>query len=144
MPARTIMQGLVGLPLSAAMLTSLMTGLGSPGPAPHALVASSPRMPKLSAGVDAHSCAIETAGVYCWGADINGELGDGDSVDHSSVPVAVDTSSVLAGKTIAKIAEGEEETCALDSTGKAYCWGINVQSGLGDGSRGGEGTSRWQ
>ncbi len=61
-----------------------------------------------------------------------GDLGNG-SVTTSDVPVAVDTSGVLAGKTLAQISSGGNFTCALDDTSGAYCWGDGNVGQLGDG-----------
>jgi alpha-tubulin suppressor-like RCC1 family protein len=46
----------------------------------------------------------------------------------------VDTSGVLAGKTLTQVTSGAYYTCALDSTGAAYCWGSNANGQLGNGS----------
>jgi alpha-tubulin suppressor-like RCC1 family protein len=82
------------------------------------------------------TCALDSVGAaYCWGNDDAGQLGDaGISADHSTVPVAVDTSGVLAGKTLTHISTGDFDTCALDSAGAAFCWGYNAEGELGDGS----------
>src|ERR1035438_10087305 len=46
-----------------------------------------------------HTCALNVAGqAYCWGLNSYGQLGDGNTT-NSNVPVAVNTSGVLAGKT---------------------------------------------
>jgi alpha-tubulin suppressor-like RCC1 family protein/Tfp pilus assembly protein PilE len=68
---------------------------------------------------------------YCWGAGTSGQLGNGGSID-SSVPVAVDTSGVLSGKTIKDISGWSSSSCALDSSGNAYCWGDNSHGQLGN------------
>ena len=47
------------------------------------------------------------------------------------MPVAVVTSGVLAGKALTEIATGSGSTCALASTGAAYCWGQGVQRRAG-------------
>ena len=53
-----------------------------------------------------YACALDSTGAaYCWGNNDNGQLGDGSTTD-SSVPVAVDISGVLAGKTLTQITVG--------------------------------------
>lgn len=81
------------------------------------------------------TCAVDAGGsAYCWGENLEGQLGD-DSTNGSAVPVAVDTSGVLTGKTLTQVTAGSVYTCALDSAGAAYCWGDNLQGQLGDNSR---------
>jgi alpha-tubulin suppressor-like RCC1 family protein len=82
-----------------------------------------------------YTCALDSTGAaYCWGYNAYGSFGDGNTFESSTVPVAVDTSGVLAGKALTQITAGEYHTCALDSTGAAYCWGSNEYSQLGDGN----------
>ncbi len=77
------------------------------------------------------TCALDYAGsVYCWGA---GMLGDGTN-STSYIPVKVDTSGVLKGKTIVFISSGSSHNCAIDSEGKVYCWGYNTFWQIGDGT----------
>ncbi len=81
-----------------------------------------------------HSVALDSDGkLYAWGDNTNGQLGD-NSTTSSSVPVTVNTSGVLNGKTITAIAAGVDHTLALDSDGKVYAWGDNTSGQLGDGS----------
>jgi hypothetical protein len=80
----------------------------------------------------AGSCALASGAVYCWGANWEGELGDGTTTD-SLVPVAVDTSGVLAGKTVTALAAGDYHTC-VRADGAPYCWGVNWEGELGDGT----------
>ena len=81
-----------------------------------------------------HSCAIALNGrAYCWGSGNNGKLGNGSTASYR-VPVAVNTSGVLAGKTIKQISAGENHTCAIASDDRAYCWGSNKNGQLGNGS----------
>lgn len=80
-----------------------------------------------------YSCGIAEGKAYCWGYNNTGQLGN-NSTTNSSVPVAVDTSGVLAGKTITHIATGRNHACAV-AEGKAYCWGNNGSIGaLGNNS----------
>lgn len=90
----------------------------------------------LASGVTAisargeHTCAVTDAGaVRCWGANVNGQLGDGTHV-NSDVPTEV---SGLAGRTVA-ITVGGEHSCALSEPGGVACWGWNKTGQLGDGT----------
>ncbi|MFZ2560333.1 MAG: hypothetical protein WAW91_01745 [Candidatus Nanoperiomorbaceae bacterium] len=71
-----------------------------------------------------HTCAIASNNQpYCWGYGGYGQLGNNSTTD-SSVPVAVTTSGVLAGKTIVSISAGGNYTCAIASDNQAYCGGL--------------------
>ncbi len=84
-------------------------------------------------GSTTHTCAIASGEAYCWGQNTTpGRLGDGTGVD-SSVPVAVSTAGVLAGKTVTAISAGNNHTCVVAS-GQAFCWGNNSSGRLGDGT----------
>lgn len=81
-----------------------------------------------------HACALTTEGrAYCWGDNSYGQLGD-NSTNGSSVPVAVDMSGALAGKSILSISAGYYHTCFVASDSQAYCWGSNSIGQLGDSS----------
>lgn len=85
-----------------------------------------------TAAGDLHSCALSSAGdAYCWGEDINGELGDGSQVQKLT-PV-----QVLAGGTkFSKISVGSGYSCAIESSGNDIdCWGANSWGQLGLGTR---------
>ena len=81
-----------------------------------------------------HTCAIASDNkAYCWGNGSGGRLGN-SSTASSSVPVAVNTTGVLAGKTIKQISASNLHTCAIASDDKAYCWGYNNEAQLGNNS----------
>jgi alpha-tubulin suppressor-like RCC1 family protein len=83
-----------------------------------------------------HTCAIASDNnAYCWGSDSNGELGNNTSASPTFlVPVAVDRSGVLSGKTVVSISTGNIYSCALASDSNVYCWGNNGNSQLGNNS----------
>src|ERR1039457_2056466 len=81
-------------------------------------LAAAQRVASISAGGD-HTCAVISGNGYCCGENYNGELGDGTHI-NSGLPAAVDTSGVLAGKTLTQISAGYEPTCGLDAAGAAY------------------------
>lgn len=109
------------------------TDTSTPSPVLTSGVLAGKSMVAVSAGQN-HSCGLDSDGkAYCWGANSSGQLGDGSSTTRT-IPVAVDVSGVLAGKVLSSISAGSSYTCAVDSDGKAYCWGSNGTRQLGDGS----------
>ena len=96
-----------------------------------AAAAASTHATTISAG-SAHSCRIQSGRAYCWGSSSSGQLGNG-SVIGSAGPVAVSVSGVLAGKTLIQVTSGTNFSCALDSAGAAYCWGLGTGGQLGNG-----------
>lgn len=83
---------------------------------------------------EAFGLALDADGqVYAWGAGSEGQLGNGSNA-NSTVPVAVDTSGVLAGKRIVRVAAGQDFALALDADGLVYAWGNGANGRLGTGS----------
>lgn len=68
---------------------------------------------------------------YCWGYNGAGQLGDGTAND-SLIPIPVNTSGALSGKSIKSVFAGDITTCALTEDNKVFCWGSNWKGGLGD------------
>ena len=81
------------------------------------------------AGGDHHSLAIRNGGVYAWGLNNNGQLGDGTTTNRST-PVAL-TGPVSSGVTAIA---GADRSLALRNGG-LYAWGYNSNGQLGDGTR---------
>src|SRR2546427_70903 len=74
-----------------------------------------------------YTCGLTSAGAaYCWGSNVNGELGNG-STTWSSEPVPVS-----GNLSFGALAAGGDYTCGLTSTGAAYCWGDNSVGQLGN------------
>jgi len=74
-----------------------------------------------------HSCALNDAGAaVCWGANDQGQLGDGTLEDRAGpAPVA-------GGLTFTQLSAGASHTCGITREGDAYCWGTNERGQLGD------------
>ncbi len=76
------------------------------------------------------NCAINKGGaLYCWGANGNGQVGNGTN-DNVNIPAAV--TSLSSG--VAQVASGGYFTCAITAQGGVKCWGQNNTGQLGDGT----------
>ena len=82
----------------------------------------------VSAGA-AHTCAVASGKVRCWGTGYSGELGNGSVEGYSPSPVEV---SGLTNAT--KVATGGAFSCAVLADGRVACWGANWTGQLGIGS----------
>jgi len=81
-----------------------------------------------------HTCAIDAAGgLFCWGNDGSGQLGNGPGERDTFRPEEVsfeggDGTDVDA---IVQVDADRFHTCALDDQGRIWCWGRNVEGQLG-------------
>lgn len=83
----------------------------------------------FSTGEDSACLLDETGQAYCWGANFDGQVGDGTN-DYINTPVAVS-----GGHTFVSLGDADgRHHCALNEAGEAYCWGDNSFDQLGDGS----------
>lgn len=107
---------------------------------------------QMNASGTYRTCAIMSKSVYCWGYGAYGQLGNGmllpdrigSAVDIESEHPGYDSytpSKVLrepnglGNKPVKKIFVAQHHSCALTEEGKMYCWGINNNGQLGDGTR---------
>jgi alpha-tubulin suppressor-like RCC1 family protein len=87
------------------------------------------RPTQLAAGA-VHTCALVQGGrAFCWGQNLQGQLGDGSTTNRPRpVPVA-------GGLSFTSIHAGGAQTCGYTASGAEYCWGLNQSGQLGDGTR---------
>lgn len=78
---------------------------------------------------DRFTCGITTDDrAYCWGRNVEGQLGDGTrTLRLKPVPVA-------GTRLFRQVRAGHNHTCAITSFDVAYCWGWNGDGELGDGT----------
>ena len=79
-----------------------------------------------------HSCAIDDKGVaWCWGENTLGQCGDGTS-DQVDEPTMVKGLESAGG--VVSISGGAGHSCAATGNGQVWCWGLNEDGELGDGT----------
>ena len=78
-----------------------------------------------------HACGLNAAGTaYCWGSNVDGQLGIGSLAMRPEVPSPV---VMPAGVHFTAIHQSERHACALGTNGRAYCWGATQYGVLGAG-----------
>jgi len=76
----------------------------------------------------AHTCALTSLGdLFCWGANGQGQLGNGTSVSTSK-PTRVSSTARFK-----RVSAGFFHTCAISTDDAVYCWGDNHAGALGIG-----------
>ena len=72
-----------------------------------------------------HSCAIRgDATMWCWGNNVSGQLGTGNT-NNASVPAQVNLAKVR------QLALGSYHSCAVLADATVWCWGRNTNGQLG-------------
>ena len=134
MTSRTI-RDLVARSIACALLAfgvaagPVLADGGSSGPV------SVPPFTALAAG-GLHACALTADGaVWCWAYGAYGQLGNGSIAAAYDAPV-----EVHGLPPVASISAGGNSTCALDRSGKVWCWGENGRGQLGVGTTLGSAT----
>lgn len=85
---------------------------------------------RLDAGGGAHVCVVRDGRVLCWGRNLSGELGIGESGGYRATPTAV-----LDIHTATAVTTGAHHTCALLADATVRCWGRNISGQLGPGAQ---------
>ena len=112
-----------------ALTVGVILGGSAAGAGSNSETLSATRLLAAAAAAPAAGAAAVT-----WGSNDAGQLGAGGTADISSVPVDVTTSGVLSGKTLSAVSAGTAHACAV-SSGAGYCWGLNGNGQLGNGTK---------
>ncbi|MBL8740543.1 MAG: hypothetical protein JNK04_05605, partial [Myxococcales bacterium] len=89
---------------------------------------------------DTHACAMTSDGLWCWGLNHAGQLGNGETVPSDVGQVILPAQVTPPGKveaafandSIFKVVLSRDHTCAVDGAKTLWCWGSNShgQAGL--------------
>lgn len=80
-----------------------------------------------------HSCALTADGIVaCWGAGVNGQMGNGTTTTNNTSPVAITVNAYLSGKTITWLGVGNGVSCVIASS-LPFCWGYGTNGQMGNG-----------
>jgi alpha-tubulin suppressor-like RCC1 family protein len=101
----------------------------TPAPVPGAVAFS------LIAPGALYTCGVNPANrVYCWGENEEGQLGDGTRNNHAAPAPVADDHQFKGVSTGSRYYQSH--SCAVTTTGQAYCWGHNGYGQVGDGTSG--------
>ena len=98
---------------------------------------------KLAATSGGASAVTADGGIYSWGINGAGQLGNGSNVASSNVPVPTTTSGKLAGKVVSDLSGGNGTMYALATDGSLFAWGDDTYGQAGD-SVSGQGTATYE
>ncbi len=88
------------------------------------------RFTRVKARGDGACALAEDGAAWCWGRNNYGQLGDGTTTTRHE-PVAV---RMPEGVRFDMLTLSRTHACGLTADGEGWCWGRNVDGGLGDGT----------
>jgi alpha-tubulin suppressor-like RCC1 family protein len=98
-------------------------------PVPVAVAVLAQDMRSVVAGWN-HTCAVNrSGGVFCWGWNLHGQLGDGTNASRTT-PAQV----YALEEGVEAVSVGWAHSCAVTALGGVKCWGANDAGQLGDGT----------
>jgi hypothetical protein len=112
---------------AAVLSLALLAACGRAAPATSRALA-------VTTGRDQTCALLDDHRVKCWGSNMNGELGLGDTRTRGAGPGemgdALPAVDLGAGRTATAISAGRYHTCALLDDGAVKCWGMRAFSGV--------------
>ncbi len=98
-------------------------GSGSPSTGPvtraRAVTPLPPGLVQIAAGVT-HTCARSREAVWCWGRNVEGQLGNGADTTSEGAPSMV---ALPAGDPVVDLSAGGNASCVAHESGTVRCWG---------------------
>jgi len=81
-----------------------------------------------------HSCALADGAVYCWGFNSSGQVGDSTNTTRTSPVTVTQSAGKLTSSNVLSIGAGSNRSCAVIDDGRTFCWGLNNNGQIGDGT----------
>lgn len=113
----------------------------TPVAVPAGAIPAGVKIVQVGAGSNGFAALGSNGKVYGWGQGVDGQFGNGTTLDHSATPVAAKQGAIPAGVKLVRIAVLDQTVIALGGNGKLYAWGDNMDGELGIGSLGGTRTT---
>jgi alpha-tubulin suppressor-like RCC1 family protein len=105
----------------------------TPQPTPVALTAGA--VVRGVAAGEAHTCAaLANHTALCFGANGDGQLGDGTTKDRATPAAVLDDAGAAALGPVDSVVAGAGHACARLTDGGVRCWGRGAEGQLGDGA----------
>lgn len=90
------------------------------------------RVTRITGG-HAHSClTTDKKRSFCFGADLDGRLGDGDVGKGHKIAELVSTETLEPGEFFVSLDAGGGHTCGVTNRDQSWCWGRDVEGQLGE------------
>lgn len=87
----------------------------------------------VQAGLN-HTCVRADSAAYCWGSNGSGQLGDATNTQRTSPVAVAQQAGNLTSSNVLSIGGGSNRGCAVVTDGRTFCWGLNSQGQIGDGT----------
>jgi alpha-tubulin suppressor-like RCC1 family protein len=103
------------------------------------LVVGGLQFDRVGAAGQYHTCGV-TPGhkAYCWGSNDSGQLGIGSNAGlpiYVGFPFSSKPRAVTGGLLFIQTSAHYRHTCGVTANYRAYCWGLNDEGQLGDGTK---------
>jgi alpha-tubulin suppressor-like RCC1 family protein len=88
----------------------------------------------ISAGDNFVCALLDTQEAICWGANHDGQLGQGNTNNVGDDETPASVGPIDLGGPVKQVDAGGTQACAILASNEVYCWGTNFDGQLGYGN----------